>query len=379
MKGKILFILLILVLFSSLTYAEDLKCQYKYEETNSTMQSKLFNADTKEFMSEGLEFVSFSSGTASLSADMTTVDGACVASFVVYNPTKTEYNAVFDFEVLKSRGETEAFKKKAMVPAMSTVSIKESIQSTKCEINNKTISYYILEPVFMVPEITQVSKTKQVCRMCGDKICLNDGERCSKNKECGSGLCESYVCAKLYPCVDGNCNCKKDEVSCTNRCVKKGKLDIGEAPICRAEECKSGYMDPMTLKCADMDKEKAPPIAKSEDKTVIKEDSESHWVKYWWIIFVIGIFAYILMRKKNKYKNMTPGQLEQESNQLQHDLANEKFAITEIEDKIKWLKKMQWFNETEKINSYTNLLNQKIKSVKVMEKDLKDVRKFLKK
>ena len=68
---------------------------------------------------------------------------------------------------------------------------------------------------------------EKVCKICNGKTCLNDGEKCSSNSVCGSGICNiNGVCGaeKIVECSEGFQNCNNEsclEIGIKNDLFKK--------------------------------------------------------------------------------------------------------------------------------------------------------------
>jgi len=78
---------------------------------------------------------------------------------------------------------------------------------------------------------------EEVCKKCGGEICLNDGEKCSSNSVCGSGICNiAGFCGteRITECPTGLQNCNNKS------CLKVGIKKVGERYSCDFE-CKTGY------------------------------------------------------------------------------------------------------------------------------------------
>jgi hypothetical protein len=80
-------------------------------------------------------------------------------------------------------------------------------------------------------------KKIDVCKQCNGKNCLNDGQNCSSNFECGSGICNiAGVCGtqKVADCSEGYRNCNNES------CLEIGTKKIGEEYWCEFE-CEKNY------------------------------------------------------------------------------------------------------------------------------------------
>lgn len=99
---------------------------------------------------------------------------------------------------------------------------------------------------------------KEICLLCGDKNCLDDGRSCEINNECGSGYCIEKICSStkdvngIVICNNKDCNCNSSEIEFEDRdCIPKNSVAIGGTPITgNTEECVTNYISPMTGKCA---------------------------------------------------------------------------------------------------------------------------------
>ena len=92
---------------------------------------------------------------------------------------------------------------------------------------------------------------KKICKICGDKNCLNDGLVCNINSECGSGNCILGKCSSDTNCYNNDCNCSIDQIQYNNRCISKHSVAIGGIPTTEnPEECVTNYISAITGKCA---------------------------------------------------------------------------------------------------------------------------------
>jgi hypothetical protein len=97
------------------------------------------------------------------------------------------------------------------------------------------IKYSFAEPNVIFSRVKTVEKKREVCKQCAGKQCLDDGEKCSIDDECGSSICNiAGYCgnSKTVPCQDGLMNCNNKS------CLKPSTKTGGEAYNC-IWECKS--------------------------------------------------------------------------------------------------------------------------------------------
>lgn len=99
-----------------------------------------------------------------------------------------------------------------------------------------TIRFKIIDPSYLKQGIEQRTFTRDVCKQCEGKDCLNDGASCSRDAVCGSGICNiARFCGDkiIVPCANGTLNCNNQS------CLKPSMKKSGEAYQC-IWECKSG-------------------------------------------------------------------------------------------------------------------------------------------
>jgi len=84
-------------------------------------------------------------------------------------------------------------------------------------------------------------------------ICLNDGQACNDSINCGGNNCVRGYCSNSKVCFNNDCKCNStDEIQCNDNtnCVKINSVNLGFEPICRVEECITGYINNKTGACA---------------------------------------------------------------------------------------------------------------------------------
>lgn len=93
---------------------------------------------------------------------------------------------------------------------------------------------------------------KEICLLCGDKNCLDDGRSCEINNECGSKNCILGKCSSDTNCYNNDCNCTSSQIQHNNqRCIPKQSAAIGGKPITgNPEECVTNYISSVTGNCA---------------------------------------------------------------------------------------------------------------------------------
>ncbi len=104
----------------------------------------------------------------------------------------------------------------------------------ECSVNTDSIRYSFISNDETTSKTDKVYQ--DICKMCGDKICLNDGEKCANDYECGSATCNiAGLCGKekVIDCPIGLKNCNNQS------CLKPSTIRNGEKYLCEWE-CKGG-------------------------------------------------------------------------------------------------------------------------------------------
>jgi hypothetical protein len=98
---------------------------------------------------------------------------------------------------------------------------------------------------------------KEICLLCGDENCLDDGRSCEINNECGSKYCIESICSStkdangIVICNNKDCNCSKNEIEFEDRdCILKNSVAIVNSKNGNPEECVTNYISQIIGKCA---------------------------------------------------------------------------------------------------------------------------------
>ncbi len=110
-------------------------------------------------------------------------------------------------------------------------------------LDSSSIYFVVNSPPFLEAKKELTSIDNYTCKICGNYTCLNDGEACNDSLQCGGEHCVRGNCSKTDKCYKNNCNCPQNELQCPDntRCVIVNSKNLGETPICRIEECSTGY------------------------------------------------------------------------------------------------------------------------------------------
>lgn len=230
---RLKFILLILLfLFSSVAFADDLTCQYK----------------EKVIDKEEIKLRPVASNGDPISEIQIELPNEFDRPFKATNINRVEVSGYIDIYVLgvwsaNRRGDFADYERyNFTIPAYSTIEIEHppvnlpfgvsganSFKFVEDPVHNYSITYYNTDLVKIKP--VNSTTYKDVCKKCGANICKNDGEPCSSSSECGIGTCKiAGVCGiEDYNCPDGRLNCNNQ--SCVTPSVKK----VGAAYSCEIE------------------------------------------------------------------------------------------------------------------------------------------------
>lgn len=220
MKRLLLFLFLSLFL---LNFVFASNCQYTKIENYSILEEGLYDSGG-EYFGPSLEFRNFSGGSMN-------IQGCNPPSFRVHNPTGE--NIVLNISYQTSW--KTAFGSRS-VNHRATISINKYSVSEKLKgscpdigsgsIHSESINYDIFEPKEIFLQNKLVTKQKEICRMCDNEICLNEGASCNPlydDSKCGSEICNIAGFCGNKKIVD----CPKSHFNCNNKqCLKLDSVDF---------------------------------------------------------------------------------------------------------------------------------------------------------
>jgi hypothetical protein len=245
MKYKRIGLLFLLLLAFSLysAYADSLPCQYQQQESYQEFGSYLYYTDSDEYYGQGLNLSDFQGGYGNIAE-------GCKYSFVINNPYPETLELGIRYFVFMSANIMHPEEKQEHIENVSIerYSYKKIAGEWGgiggCSILENEIFYQIFAPEELTLKKGYITKERTVCKLCNGQICINDGNSCLKDVECGSGHCVYGLCSDSPYCYNNDCNCNANEVQCNNRiCIAKNSIPIGIAPTCNALECVTNYKD----------------------------------------------------------------------------------------------------------------------------------------
>jgi len=146
-------------------------------------------------------------------------------------------------------------------------------------IDNSTFRFEIVSPSNLEYIFEKRDYQKEICKLCGNEICLDDGATCNPlydNSKCGSnicniaGFCGAIGTPKVVDCLEGYFNCND------KRCIKRDSVDFPNSVEIGCEDACVYGGD--TGKCFEN------PISVKEREDAIKRN---------WIIF--GVIVLIVL------------------------------------------------------------------------------------
>src|SRR3989344_1151744 len=182
-------------------------------------------------------------------------------------------------------------------------------------------------PLGIFYRLEMVNKTRDVCQKCKDgKICLNDGDVCKEDGQCGYNKCTiAGFCGKEdWQCPEGMLNCNNQT------CLKPSTKNVGESYKCEWE-CLSG-------------------IGKEGVCKPNKETTFKNWI-YWILGILAIIIIFVFFVKKEG--------LDKKLKDLEEELTEKEDSVKENNEKLERLKK-----EKDKLNKNHDELILKIKNAK---------------
>jgi len=141
-------------------------------------------------------------------------------------------------------------------------------------IDNSTFKFEIISPSNLEYVFEKRIYPREVCKKCGNEICLDDGASCNPlydDSKCGSGICNIAGFCGSQKVVD----CSNGKLSCQDKiCLESSTKEEGESYMC-SFECKSDRFENGTC-------------LKSTEQ--IKIDKEAFWRR----IIIFGVIVIIV-------------------------------------------------------------------------------------
>jgi hypothetical protein len=345
-KQLLLFFFLGLFLINSVLA---LDCQYTETENYDIFEEGLYSLNG-DYIGAPLEFEDFVGGSMN-------IQGCNPPSFKVYNPT--DKNLILNISYQTSW--STAFGARS-ANHQTTISISKYSSSDKLQgscpdlgsgsISQESIKYTIFEPEEILLKNEKVTKQRDICKLCGNEICLNDGASCNPlydDSKCGSGICNiAGFCGsqKIVDCPNGKLNCQ-DKI-----CLESSTKEEGESYMC-SFECKSDRFDNGTCLKSSL-------VLQEE-----KDKRNKNFIIFGVLVLIVlsagvGYFAFFKRKKEEKIKN----QILEEKNALLEEIDNLKKDKENLQSSIKSLN-----SEIENINLLMEKGKEKINSLK---KEIKD-------
>ncbi|OIO39857.1 hypothetical protein COT60_01300 [Candidatus Pacearchaeota archaeon CG09_land_8_20_14_0_10_30_9] len=349
MKKQLLFFFVGLFLINSVLA---LNCQYTETEKYTEFGTWIYNSDG-DYFGEPLELKDFVS-------EYMNIEGCNPRpSFKIYNP--------YDFEIEMNIFYTSLHpninwaypesEQKHITSIILPPYSEQKIEGTCLDIGNnyipnESISYIFIEPDNLILKKGDRPLEREICKLCGNEICLNDGTSCNPlydDAKCGSGVCNIVgFCGsqKVVDCPNGKLNCQ-DKI-----CLESSTKEEGESYMC-SFECKSDRFDNGTCLKSSLI------LQQEEDKR------NKNFIIFGVIVLIIlsagvGYFAFFKRKKEEKLKN----QILEEKNSLLDEIDNLKKDKEDLQSSIKSLS-----SEIENMNLLISKGKDKISSLK---KEIKD-------
>ncbi len=231
----------ILFLFLIIPFSQGLECQYSEIISIERNAMAVYDVDTNQLIGTEDDFVFEGVNNPPNST-----------SFNIINPFNVDLNIdlfyTYVYREPYTVQETVFVEETIELPALSSVTIFQPLIGfpTDFSILPESISFEFLDNNFVFVGFEFIEETEEVCLDCLGVQCLNDGEVCLANIECGGGYCINGICSNAPVCYNYDCNCDSlTELQCPDntKCVSKASLPVGATPVCLVEECETGFVD----------------------------------------------------------------------------------------------------------------------------------------
>lgn len=165
--------------------------------------------------------------------------GAYGMEFKVYNNYNLEVNVTTKYLFngqLQAADSIIASKGYSLVTGPSSAGLDE------------TSIYFMINTLGLEAKKELITLDNYTCEQCpagSNFTCLDDGQTCNDSISCGGNNCINGYCSHSKTCFNNDCKCNSDEVQCADntQCVKKNSIQLGFKPVCRIEECITGYLN----------------------------------------------------------------------------------------------------------------------------------------
>lgn len=264
MRLTSLAILLFIAFFASFAISESLPCQYTVNNPYQVEVVNLYSKETGELLIPKISVGEFTGDTSQ-------------NSFKIFNdssfPVFLKVSFKFSSDDYWSTGvRYRDIITEVIIPARDYNVVAQKRDSYSNGIPDTSVKWVFLENEYYIVKYEKRSIDNFSCKKCPpntDTNCLNDGQACSTNLECGGEYCIEGRCNNKPFCFENKCNCDSTKVQCedNSKCVIKNTFELDQKPICSPLECKTGYVDEGTGLCA-----KSPAQLAEEEKTKLEKE-----------------------------------------------------------------------------------------------------------
>ena len=234
MKTIISIIVLVsLVILLNANIVQSLACQYTEQEKYETNESRLVDSSSGKIL--GLPLLVQTDGKGENYRDRLKITNPLNQTIII---TIQFYQLVSSNETVRYNNiyDNMTIEKNSFVTVLSGKGFFD-YYITSIDINS--VTYSITNPPNIVLKDTMIYHNRTICKICNAKNCLNDGEKCTSDYQCGSGICNiALLCGK-----EKIVSCEKIipySMNCMNKsCLIPSKKTEGQAYLCKWE-CESG-------------------------------------------------------------------------------------------------------------------------------------------
>lgn len=222
-------------------------CQYKAQQDTGKVVSYLQDGDGNKYENP-IQAINFNSqGRCPALGCSGGSPCSCKTSFILRNTLDKKVSFKIQYSVTHNRiagynvgstnihQESEELILNPFEDYLLTNEYADYCDDQECSVNQNSVR--IIYQSNSQLELKTDKIYEEVCKKCDGEICLNDGEKCSSNSVCGSGICNIVgFCGteKITECPAGLQNCNNES------CLEIGVKKVGEFYSCEFE-CKTHY------------------------------------------------------------------------------------------------------------------------------------------
>lgn len=182
MKREVILLTLGIFLLVVLSWEVSAECQYKENVSTGVFISNLYDNQGNRYTNP-IDINNFKTGALPACG--------CYSNFDIKNNIDKTISINIQYETDEQYNPDKFYQKSFNISALSKVLVQDSDNTCRsgCFILSNLVNYQFITNSETIGKIEQL--INQTCKKCGTKDCLNDGDLCTYDFECGSNICSN--------------------------------------------------------------------------------------------------------------------------------------------------------------------------------------------